>query len=679
MTQTLQELPLYGPPVPDPEQEIFDCKLITETKKGTRVKNSAILRFHDNRIWFLKSPFSLKDEIKSMKGSKWHGYDDPPQKIWSIQDCPRNRFQLQYLLGGDPYEWFDQEIKEREFTRPLMGHQCELANSGLTYHYQIWAAEMGVGKTLSAISVMEASNLKRWFWVGPKAALKAIQREFRKWSLDPTIEVEMLTYEALVRVMDDWPRDKDPPDGVVFDESSRLKTESSQRTRAAQKLSDLIRYRHGENGYVILMSGTPSPKSPVDWWAQAEIAWPGFLREGSPKALEQRLAFMTDQQFDAGTFKQREGWKDNADKCDKCGLTEEDGPHELELVEDPKDYHPYAPSKNEVALMYERLAGLVVVKHKKDCLSLPDKRYRVVHCKPTKSLLRVAQAIAGSAVNAVTGMTLLRELSDGFQYREEADGTTACDHCNHGEGSTGIVPEWFDPEMPERAFKAIDMLNSELVAKLEKRDITCPNCNGSKEVTKYVRVTREVPCPKEPALIELLEENEEHGRIVIAAGFTGSVDRCTAICLKNSWDVVRLDGRGFHVFRVNSDGSVETLNGVDALDYWADMGNSRVAFVMHPESGGLGLTLTEASMIVYWSNSFKPEYRIQSEDRIHRTGMDANRGATIVDLIHLPTDQRTLDVIRENRKLELLTMGELSSCFANAESSENGEIVDAAA
>jgi hypothetical protein len=64
-------------------------------------------------------------------------------------------------------------------------------------------------------------------------------------------------------------------------------------------------------------------------------------------------------------------------------------------------------------------------------------------------------------------------------------------------------------------------------------------------------------------------------------------------------------------------------------------------------------------MSVYWSNSFKPEYRSQSEDRIHRPGMDENLGCTIVDLIHLPTDRRVLEVIQENRKLELMTMGEV--------------------
>ena len=39
--------------------------------------------------------------------------------------------------------------------------------------------------------------------------------------------------------------------------------------------------------------------------------------------------------------------------------------------------------------------------------------------------------------------------------------------------------------------------------------------------------------------------------------------------------------------------------------------------------------------------------------------MDLNKGCLIVDLIHLPSDERVLDVIRENRKLELMTMGEL--------------------
>ena len=98
------------------------------------------------------------------------------------------------------------------------------------------------------------------------------------------------------------------------------------------------------------------------------------------------------------------------------------------------------------------------------------------------------------------------------------------------------------------------------------------------------------------------------------------------------------------------------------LDYWADLaGNRRVVIIAHPKSGGLGLTLTESRMAVFYSNDFDPESRSQAEDRIHRLGTDENLGATIVDLIHLPTDARVRDILRQNRKLELMTLGDVTS------------------
>ena len=152
----------------------------------------------------------------------------------------------------------------------------------------------------------------------------------------------------------------------------------------------------------------------------------------------------------------------------------------------------------------------------------------------------------------------------------------------------------------------------------------------------------------------LLDENEETGRLVVFAGFTGSVDRVVRVCLKEKWNVVRCDQGVFQV--LTHDGEEVTE---EPLDYWANPEHSRVVFAANPESGGMSLTLVEARTAVYWSNSWKPEYRVQSEDRIHRIGMDLNLGCLIVDLIHLPSDERVLDVIRDNRRLELMTMGEL--------------------
>jgi hypothetical protein len=39
--------------------------------------------------------------------------------------------------------------------------------------------------------------------------------------------------------------------------------------------------------------------------------------------------------------------------------------------------------------------------------------------------------------------------------------------------------------------------------------------------------------------------------------------------------------------------------------------------------------------------------------------MDVNRGATIVDLLHLPTDQYVLDNLIKKKILQAATMGEL--------------------
>lgn len=642
---------------------IQQVKLTHRTPKGTLIRTDATIEYKDGRIFFLKSPFALKDEIKAMKGSKWHGYDGP--KVWSIEDCPRNRFQLAYLTGEDVYEWFDREPIQHVFRQYEMGgkpvqpypHQLELANSGLTYHYQLWAAEMATGKSLSAQMVIEHSKARFWYWVGPKTSLPNMRREFRKWGFtgffgpiderpSSGLSVCCMTYEELTRRMDEYKKGDPLPQGVVFDESSRLKGATSQRSHAAQLLADEIRAAHGFDGYVIEMSGTPAPKSPVDWWKPAEIAWPGFLREGSTKALEQRLAFLKKQEFDSGVFDRRIGWRDDERKCNKCGAYEDDPGHSV----DDDDFHAYEPSENEVALMHDRMKGLVVVKHKKDCLSLPDKRYRRVVCKPSSSVLRVAEALKQAAPNAITGLTWLRELSDGFQYKDVKDGTQKCNLCQSGK-----IFEWVGGD---RTYQDISLLPD--TSHLVRTEIDCPQCGGTGQMDRMTRISREVPCPKDKALKIDLERCEETGRIVIFAGFTGSIDRVTKLCLQEGWQVVRCDGRGFDTL-ASEDDQIRTVGagGDYSLEHWANMSNPRVAFVAHPESGGMSLTLVESRMAVYWSNSYKPECRVQSEDRIHRPGMDLNKGCEIVDYVHLPTDAKVLKIIRDNRRIEMMTLGEV--------------------
>jgi len=48
------------------------------------------------------------------------------------------------------------------------------------------------------------------------------------------------------------------------------------------------------------------------------------------------------------------------------------------------------------------------------------------------------------------------------------------------------------------------------------------------------------------------------------------------------------------------------------------------AFVGQPQSGGIGLTLTAAENVIYYSNDYNLETRLQSEDRAHRIGTKRN-------------------------------------------------------
>ena len=92
----------------------------------------------------------------------------------------------------------------------------------------------------------------------------------------------------------------------------------------------------------------------------------------------------------------------------------------------------------------------------------------------------------------------------------------------------------------------------------------------------------------------------------------------------------------------------------------------RVVVVAHPEAGGTGLTFTSAPACVYYSNTFKGEDRTQSEQRIHRAGMDTNRGCVIYDLVCLPSDLVVYESLKNKRKLEQMTLGVLRDEIENS-------------
>ena len=80
-------------------------------------------------------------------------------------------------------------------------------------------------------------------------------------------------------------------------------------------------------------------------------------------------------------------------------------------------------------------------------------------------------------------------------------------------------------------------------------------------------------------------------------------------------------------------------------------------FVGNQQTAGYGLTLTAASTVVYYSNNYDLEKRIQSEDRAHRIGQKNN--VTYIDLIAEKTvDERIVKALRNKINIASTVLGE---------------------
>jgi SNF2 family DNA or RNA helicase len=80
-------------------------------------------------------------------------------------------------------------------------------------------------------------------------------------------------------------------------------------------------------------------------------------------------------------------------------------------------------------------------------------------------------------------------------------------------------------------------------------------------------------------------------------------------------------------------------------------------FVGQPKTGGYGITLTEATTVIYFSNSYDLEIRLQSEDRAHRIGQ--HHPVTYIDLVSPKTiDEKILGALRNKINLAEKVLGE---------------------
>jgi SNF2 family DNA or RNA helicase len=171
-----------------------------------------------------------------------------------------------------------------------------------------------------------------------------------------------------------------------------------------------------------------------------------------------------------------------------------------------------------------------------------------------------------------------------------------------------------------------------------------------------------------PKVQALRDEIAGHHRIVIAASFKGSIERCVLVAREMGFDTCVIDGDGWLAYDVQGEmfkvGQGKSKTPLHPLKHWKNSPRP-VALIGNPASCRFGITLIEAIKMVFFDNSFSAEHRLQMIDRIHRIGTTVS--PEIVDLIHLPVDQLVVDTLDSNRELELLSLGAISESLGEGE------------
>ena len=95
----------------------------------------------------------------------------------------------------------------------------------------------------------------------------------------------------------------------------------------------------------------------------------------------------------------------------------------------------------------------------------------------------------------------------------------------------------------------------------------------------------------------------------------------------------------------------------DIIDRFQDRESDLRFFVGNPKTGGYGLTLTASHTVIYYSNSYDLEVRLQSEDRAHRIGQTSK--VTYIDLIAEKTvDEHIVKSLRNKINIATQVLGE---------------------
>jgi len=417
--------------------------------------------------------------------------------------------------------------------------------------------EMGTGKTLTTIAIAGAlwltGRIQRVLIVAPLSIVGVWEQEFAKFAdfrynlavlsgsgtkkaeilramVDATLQIAVVNYESAWRLEEEikaW-----RPDLVVCDEGHKIKTHSTNASKAMHRLGGLARYK-------MLLTGTPVTNKALDIFSQYK--------------------FLNDQIFGRSFYSFRNRF------FDMVGYGQ----------------HTPVMKRSMEREFTQRLHSIAFRATKAECLDLPDTVdiVRLVELEPTarrtyRDLVRDSYAeLEGGAVTATNILTRLMRLS---------------------QLTGGFIGNDDDPaprQISKAKLAALEDIIDQAVA----------------EGKKLVVIARFVPEIK--AIMALLEK--------MGVGYS-----CVMGGVKD---------RDEQVARFQTDPAVQV-------------------FVGQIATAGLGITLTAASTMVFYSLDYSMSNFEQAKARIHRVGQD-HKCVYIYLTAWGTVDEKVLKALREKADL----------------------------
>lgn len=494
--------------------------------------------------------------------------------------------------------------------RSLYPHQSEIISFAIGRQYSAIFADMGTGKSLIAIELLEKwaaqqSLPMRTVYVCKNSLTGTVEAEFAKWASPLTVMrfvSGMSASQKLKLIHADWDVlvvnieslrtyaehiSRLAPNVLIVDEAQIIKNRRAQQTRACRRLADAVK-RQG--GRILIMTGTPITKSILDLWSECDILFPSTTSAGHVLGL--------------GNYQSYE--------------------HAVSIVRPhPKirgvKLYRYIPEA--VARVTGTMAKFSRVIRLRDCVDLPDHVYRTVKIELEPGQRRIYDALQRDLIANIDGA--------------ELDSHSATVLSSEGISGFGSLLDSNTVATP---------LLTTLLIRLQQ--VT------SGFVKTLDGVERELPSAKlrwlNDNLHNMTDADGDH-KCVIFCRFIHDVDVIERLCKTMHIGAVRLDGKtvkdaASSIERFQTDKRIRVL-----------VGNVAVA--------GVGTTLTHADYCVFYSHSFNAGDRWQALKRTDRIGQ--TRSVVYSDLVAEKTfDEHIMRNITAKESVAISTLSQLRAAIA---------------